>query len=178
MSFSEKTKNIGFDTNNAETHSEEHDVVTIADLAKNSSVEKPLEFKIDLEIPTKSAQLERDLRSYKGDFDSQREYLCRIDPNNLLTIFKSSIECDTILDIGKALNSGSEQWVKYRAEYLINFLYQLTKVDRFGMAIEFCSDSEKKNIIDVLDKIKAALDQKTQDDELDKKLSQIFEIFS
>lgn len=178
MSFSEKTKDIGFGTNKAEVHSEDNDEFKVGELKKNVSVEKPLEFKIDLEIPTKSAQLERDLRSFKGDLDSQREYLCRIDPSNLLVIFKSSIECDTILDIGRALNSGSEQWIKDKAEYLVDFLYQLTKVDRFGMAIEFCSDSEKKDIVDVLDKIKGAQSQKTQDDEIEKKLSQIFEVFS
>lgn len=82
------------------------------------------------------------------------------------------------MDIGKALNTGSEEWVKHRAIYLINFLERLTKVDRFGMAIEFCSDSEKSDFQEVLSKIKGALDQSTEGNDIDKKLSQLFVIFS
>jgi hypothetical protein len=82
------------------------------------------------------------------------------------------------LDIGKALNTGSEKWVKQRAIYLINFLERLSKVDRFGMAIEFCSDSEKSDFKEFLNKIKGVLDQSTEGEDIDKKLSQLFLIFS
>lgn len=90
MTFTEQKENIGFGTD--EVGEDSSDEVKTEDLKIKSSLEMPFEFKVDLEIPTKSAQLERDLRSLKGDLEHQREYLCRIDPSNLLSIFKSSIE--------------------------------------------------------------------------------------
>lgn len=102
---------------------------SIPDLTKSVSVE--------LEVPTKSAQLERDLRSMKDDLEAQRNYLQRIEPKDLPNIFKSSIETDEVLKIASAFNSGSKKWVNDNASYLISFLYHLTKVDRFGMAVEF-----------------------------------------
>jgi hypothetical protein len=90
VTFSEKKENIGFGTDQAE--GDVSDEIETEDLKIKSPLEMPFEFKIDLEIPTKSAQLDRDLRSLKGDLEHQREYLCRIDPSNLLSIFKSSIE--------------------------------------------------------------------------------------
>jgi hypothetical protein len=90
VTFTEQKENVGFGVDEAEEDGS--DKVKTEDLKIESSIEMPFEFKIDLEIPTKSAQLERDLRSLKGDLEHQREYLCRIDPSNLLSIFKSSIE--------------------------------------------------------------------------------------
>lgn len=50
------------------------------------------EVKLDLEIPTKSSQLEKDMRSLKTDLESQREYLLKIKPSSLPSIFSDSIE--------------------------------------------------------------------------------------
>lgn len=47
---------------------------------------------LDYEVPTKSAQLEADMRNLKDDIELQREYLRQIDPPNLVSIFSSSIE--------------------------------------------------------------------------------------
>lgn len=90
-----------------------------------------------LEIPTKSAQLERDLRSLKYSLKDQREYLMRIDPENLKSIFRASIEIETILAIVNAFNSSTEKWLNIHSEYLISFLHNLIKVDRFSMSVEF-----------------------------------------
>lgn len=90
-----------------------------------------------LEVPTKSGQLERDIRSMKNDLNSQRDYLVRIDPDNLKTIFNSSIEFETVLGIAKALNFGTKKWVKTHSEYLVNFITKLTEVERFDMAVAF-----------------------------------------
>lgn len=50
------------------------------------------EVKLDLVIPTKSSQLEKDMRSLKTDLESQREYLLKIKPSSLPSIFSDSIE--------------------------------------------------------------------------------------
>lgn len=109
--------------------------------------------KINLEIPTKSSQLELDLKSLKSSVADQREYLKRIDPNSLASIFKSSIEVDTVLSIFKAFNSATKKWIKDNTVFLVNFVHKLTKVDRFGMAIEFLSDNEKSEVYEFTTKL-------------------------
>ncbi len=75
-------------------------------------IQEEKKIEIDFEIPTKSAQLEADMRNLKNDLEAQREYLRRLDPVNLVPIFSSSIECDTVLQIAKAFSNGSKKWVR------------------------------------------------------------------
>ena len=110
-----------------------------------------------LDVPTKADQLERDLKSMKADLEAQRDYLVRIDPDNLSTIFKSSIEFETVLNITKALQSGPQKWVNSHSEYLAQFMTKLTQVERFDMAVMFCSDDEKQDIFKLISSIESSL---------------------
>jgi hypothetical protein len=78
----------------------------------------------------------------------------RIDPDNLKTIFRASIEFETILGIISAFNNSKEKWLNTHSDYLISFLYNLTKVDRFSMAVEFCMEEEKKCAHELISKLK------------------------
>lgn len=103
---------------------------------KQPHVEKTTE-KAVLKVPASMGQLERDLKSMKDDFDAKRDYLRNIDPSLLKSIIKSSIEIDTIIDFCEIFNRCSEEWINSNLQFLISFLQALTKLDRFGMAVEF-----------------------------------------
>ena len=105
LSFSSHTENNDVEEN-TKVKDEPEDNAFNLKLDSNEQVIDPLVSV--LEIPTKSAQLERDLRSLKDSIDSQREYLIRIDPENLQSIFKSSIEFETVLQIAEVFSSGTK----------------------------------------------------------------------
>lgn len=119
-----------------------------------------IKFELDYDIPTKSAQLEADMRNMKGDFTTQRAYLQRIEPDNLISIFSSSIELDTVLEICKAFSSGSKDWIRENWNYLVNFYSNLSKIDRFGITIEFLCDDEKEDIYKVTTELKRIIEEK------------------
>lgn len=75
-------------------------------------IQEEKKIEIEFDIPTKSAQLEADMRNLKNDLEAQRQYLRRIEPGNLVSIFSSSIECDTVLQVAKAFSNGSKKWVR------------------------------------------------------------------
>lgn len=105
LSFSSHTENNDVEEN-TKVKDEPEDNAFNLKLDSNEQVIDPLVSV--LEIPTKSAQLERDLRSLKDSINSQREYLIRIDPENLQSIFKSSIEFETVLQIAEVFSSGTK----------------------------------------------------------------------
>lgn len=121
---------VGFNTAEDVSNSQVKKEISKPHSPKNSIVDS-------LDIPTKAAQVERDMRSLKNDINDQRDYLMRIDPNNLATIFKSSIEIENIMTIVKALSSGSTEWNLKHAEFLSKFIHKLTLLERFDMAINF-----------------------------------------
>ena len=139
-------------------------LVSFSDTSIPDIQKSPVE---ELEVPTKSAQLERDLRSMKDDLEAQRNYLQRIDPKELPNIFKSSIETDEVLKITKAFNNGSKKWKNDNAPYLVNFLYHLTKVDRFDMAIEFCTDEEKEDTYKLINNLENSIELIKENEDLD-----------
>jgi len=119
-----------------------------------------VKFELDYEVPTKSAQLEADMRNMRGDLTIQRAYLQRIEPDSLVSIFSSSIELDTVLEICKAFSSGSKDWIRENWNYLINFYSNLSKIDRFGITIEFLCDDEKEDIYKVTTELKKIVEDK------------------
>ena len=111
---------------------------------------------IEFEVPTKSSQLERDMRSMNNQLIDQRNYLRKIEPRNLKSIFKSSIETDHILNITAAFNSVTSKWLNSNLEFLVNFMLNLTKVDRFGIAVGTLTDDEKQVIFELITKLENA----------------------
>lgn len=123
-------------------------------------IEKPQEVKaalILLEIPTKASQFDRDMRGMKDQLDEQRDYLRRIDPENLKLIFKSSIEVENILGMVTAFNGASEKWLTTNAEYLGNFLNNLTQVDRFGIVASSLDENERSEVSELFSKLDGSI---------------------
>ena len=138
----------------------EDSLVSFSQKSKEFIGKEEKKIKIELEIPTKASQLEWDMRNLKNDMESQRKYLRRIDPNNLSSIFHSSIEWENIIVISKALGSGSKKWVRNNWNFLVNFFDNLSRVDRFGITIEFLSEEEKSDIYNLTTELSNILDSK------------------
>lgn len=133
--------------------------------------EKPQEAKsaiIELEVPTKASQLERDMRSLKGHLDDQRSYLRKIQPESLKTIFKSSIEVENILSIVTAFNGAPQKWFTSNTEYLVNFLDNLTQVDRFGIVVGSLNEEESSEVSKLFSSLDSSISSLKESEEGDK----------
>lgn len=153
-------KNFSFDGNDLLDEEEEETKDEAQDEDEDKTEKKEKEItqkkveKIVLKVPNNMAQLERDLRDLKDDFETKRNYLRNIDPKLLKPIIKSSIEIDAILDIWEIFNKSSDEWISSNHQFLISFLHGLTKLDRFDMAVEFWTDDEKVDSGELINKLR------------------------
>ena len=174
-------ENEGEDNKDEQFEEEEMKNIENLDTKKKMHIEiseKKVE-KIQLKVPSNMAQFERDLRSLKDDNESKRDYLRNIDPKMLKPIIKSSIEIDTIMNIWEIFNNWSEQWINLNQEFLISFLQNLTKLDRFDMAVEFWTDDEKIDSSELINKLRQEHDGGTENSTDRKKiLDEIAEKFN
>jgi hypothetical protein len=108
--------------------------------------------------------------------------LRKIEPENLRSIFKSSIETDHILSITAVFSKVPNQWLNSNLEFMVNFMHNLIKLDRFGIAVGTLTDDEKEVIFNIITKLENAASiydgsMDDSDDTLEAKLEEVSKAF-
>merc|ERR1719263_102154 len=93
------------------------------------------------------------MKSYKNDTEKQIRYLLNIQPENVLTIFKSDLESDPLLHIFSTFSAQSDQFIQENGEFIVNFIKALVSVSPFAMCCEFLMDDEKDVIKGLIKKL-------------------------
>lgn len=93
------------------------------------------------------------MKSYKNDSEKQIKYLLNIQPENVLSIFKSDLEADPLLHIFSTFSSQNDQFIQENGEFIINFIKALISVQPFEMCCDFLMDDEKDVIKGLIGKL-------------------------
>ncbi|CAK8690561.1 unnamed protein product [Clavelina lepadiformis] len=100
-------------------------------------------------LPTTCFQFQADVKKLHFYPLLLCEYLKQLDPKNIRNLLKDQLETEILVDIVKSFNED----VIGNEEFILDFLFYLTSVKRFDMAIMFLSPSNRKEIKELFDKI-------------------------
>ena len=82
-----------------------------------------------------------------NDITAKKDYLLKINPVNLPTIFKTDLDKDSLLDIFRCFNL-------FENEYqIVEYLKNIIKIPRIKLVIQLISKKYKNIIFDVLDNL-------------------------
>ncbi|XP_069760260.1 RNA polymerase II-associated protein 3 isoform X3 [Narcine bancroftii] len=110
--------------------------------------------------PVNSFQLEADLRKLKNHPGMVHKYLKQIEPSFYPQLFQKSLEPDIMNHILRILH---DLYIRFEEPSLIlDVLKNLSKVNRFDMAVMFMSDAERKVVKGLFDHLqKSGVDEAT-----------------
>lgn len=86
-------------------------------------------------------------KNFGNDTQAKKEYLLKIDPACLPTIFKTDLDKDTLLDMFRCFDL-------FESEYqVIEYIKNIIKIPRIKLVIQLISKKYKTIIFDVLDNL-------------------------
>ena len=86
-------------------------------------------------------------KNFGNDITAKKDYLLKINPTNLPTIFKTDLDKDSLLDIFRCFNL-------FEHEYqIVEYLKNIIKIPRIKLVIQLISKKYKNIIFDVLDNL-------------------------
>ena len=86
-------------------------------------------------------------KNFGNDMTAKKDYLLKINPINLPTIFKTDLDKDSLLDMFRCFNL-------FENEYqIIEYIKNIIKIPRIKLVIQLISKKYKNIIFDVLDNL-------------------------
>ena len=86
-------------------------------------------------------------KNFGNDITAKKEYLLKINPINLPTIFKTDLDKDSLLDMFRCFNLFEHE------SQVIEYLKNIIKIPRIKLVIQLISKKYKNIIFDVLDNL-------------------------
>ena len=86
-------------------------------------------------------------KNFGNDITAKKDYLLKINPTNLPTIFKTDLDKDSLLDIIRCFNLFEHE------SQIIEYLKNIIKIPRIKLVIQLISKKYKNIIFDVLDNL-------------------------
>ena len=86
-------------------------------------------------------------KNFGNDITAKKEYLLKINPINLPTIFKTDLDKDSLLDMFRCFNLFEHE------SQIIEYLKNIIKIPRIKLVIQLISKKYKNIIFDVLDNL-------------------------
>ncbi|KAJ2803473.1 RNA polymerase II-associated protein 3 [Coemansia guatemalensis] len=106
-----------------------------------------------MSVPQSPQDFERAWREHRCSSERLYNYLELVSAARIPDMFRASLEADHIAAIVRALSFGYA--TRGNSQLALDVLAALTKTERFSLALLFQSNSDKKAIIDVLQRISA-----------------------
>ena len=86
-------------------------------------------------------------KNFGNDITAKKDYLLKINPINLPTIFKTDLDKDSLLDIFRCFNLFEHE------SQIIEYIKNIIKIPRIKLVIQLISKKNKNIIFDVLDNL-------------------------
>lgn len=86
-------------------------------------------------------------KNFGNDLTAKKDYLLKINPVNLPTIFKTDLDKDSLLDMFRCFNLFEHQ------SQVIEYIKNIIKIPRIKLVIQLISKKYKNIIFDVLDNL-------------------------
>ena len=86
-------------------------------------------------------------KNFGNDIAAKKDYLLKINPTKLPTIFKTDLDKDSLLDIFRCFNLFEDEY------QVVEYLKNIIKIPRIKLVIQLISKKYKNIILDVLDNL-------------------------
>ena len=86
-------------------------------------------------------------KNFGNDIAAKKDYLLKINPTKLPTIFKTDVDKDSLLDIFRCFNLFEDEY------QVVEYLKNIIKIPRIKLVIQLISKKYKNIILDVLDNL-------------------------